>query len=182
MSLFCSSIQSEWHIAFNCDNSLVVFDLWQFLSFLIFPDPWHLTAGPFRCLVECSSVEFLFSHNWGYGYWGRMTQKWDVLLSVSYQGYMVSSLITGQVPLIVWLRWCLPCSSTVKFCLLLFDRKYVFIYFWLGWFFIAGQGLSLVCNKWVSHGGGFSCCGARVRGHTGFSSCCRGLSSCGTPA
>ena len=52
----------------------------------------------------------------------------------------------------------------------LFIKKYLFIYFWLHWVFIAAHGLPLVvesrgllscCTVWASHWGGFSCCRAQ---------------------
>ena len=54
-----------------------------------------------------------------------------------------------------------------------FFKKYVLIYFWLPCVFVAALGLSPVSEseagalsscEWPSHGGGFSCCGARALG------------------
>ena len=58
------------------------------------------------------------------------------------------------------------CRNTVLFYFL----KYLFIYFWLHWVFVAARGLSLVreataCHGvQVSHCSGFSCCGAPALG------------------
>ena len=55
--------------------------------------------------------------------------------------------------------------------------KYLFIYFWLHWVFVAAHGLSLVagatlrCGVQASHCSGFSCCRAWALGLLGFSSC-----------
>ena len=50
-------------------------------------------------------------------------------------------------------------------------KLYLFIYFWWCWVFAALHGLSLDvvngvtfhCGAWVSHCGGFSCCGVQVQ-------------------
>ena len=54
--------------------------------------------------------------------------------------------------------------------------KFLFIYFWLCWIFVALSGsiewrLLSNCGAWASHCSGFSCCRAQAPGHTGFSSC-----------
>ena len=50
-------------------------------------------------------------------------------------------------------------------------KLYLFIYFWCFWVFAALHRLSLVvmngvtfhCGAWISHCGGFSCCGVQVQ-------------------
>ena len=57
-------------------------------------------------------------------------------------------------------------------------KIFLFVYLWLCWIFVAASELSLAvneqsllssCDAWASHSDGFSCCGARALGHTGFS-------------
>ena len=66
--------------------------------------------------------------------------------------------------------------------------KYLFIYFWLHWVFVAALGLSLLrradatlcCGARASHCGGFSCCGAQALGAQASVVVDRGLYSAGS--
>ena len=76
----------------------------------------------------------------------------------------------------------------VTFSCVFFFNKFIYLYFWLRWVFVAACRLSLVVTsratlRWsvrASHYGGFSCCGARDLGaQASVAVACR-LSSCGT--
>ena len=68
-----------------------------------------------------------------------------------------------------------PERALFRFCFLI----NLFIYFWLRWVFVAARGLSR-CGEWVSHRGGFSCCGAQALGAWASVVAARRLSSYGS--
>ena len=67
---------------------------------------------------------------------------------------------------------------------------YSFVYFWLCWVFVAARGPSPVAERgatlrygeWVSHCGGYSCCGAQAPSTWASAVVAHGLSSCGSQA
>ena len=68
--------------------------------------------------------------------------------------------------------------------------KFIYLFIWLRWVFVAACGLSLVaasgatlrCGARASHCGGFSCCRARALGAWASVVVARRLSSCGARA
>lgn len=103
-SLFCSRSQASHHATWAPNHSLpfMKLKLLKLSGQLLWGTSLHM--GPLGCLMIIQRLCI----------WGRILQKWRILLRAANPGMQPAHLMTGQVELDYRFWRCLPVFSTVK--------------------------------------------------------------------
>lgn len=127
MSFFCTKIQSKIPHCISLFYLPHLLQLWQSLTLSLFFNglTYLKNSGQVFCRMSFNLGSSVFSWlYWGCGFGEEHPQRWSPLL-IKLRGSRVSAWVMIMVTLIIWLRWCLAGSSSVKLPFLPFHILFV---------------------------------------------------------